>query len=148
MACAGITKPCPQSGHVRRTVVPPPSLSAQVAFINNLSPARPRPREPFLCLLRTILPDDLSLPYPHPRFSPKVRPSSELPRTAFIPAPPRILRLPPRLGPFRSSALPHSRTLLHRNSLRRCLSRRRRRPGYDEPDDFRPSDRGHCALGT
>lgn len=71
MACAGITKPSPQSGHVRRTVVPPPSLSAQVAFINNLSPARPRPREPFLCLLRTLLPVDLSVPYRHPRCFPQ-----------------------------------------------------------------------------
>lgn len=148
MACAGITKPSPQSGHVRRTVVPRSSLSARVAFINNLSPARPRPREPFLCLLRTLLPVDLSVPYRHPRCFLQCGPLVTC-QDSLHPSSPRISRLPPRLWSFRSPALPRFRTLLHRNSLRRCLNRRRRRrPQYDEPDDFRPSDRGPCALGT
>lgn len=51
-----------------------------MAFINNLFPAHPRPREPFLCLLRTLLPDDLSVALSSSALLLPVRPSSDLSR--------------------------------------------------------------------
>lgn len=147
MACAGITKPSPQSGHVRRAVVPPfkpqhPSGFHKQSLPGPFKASRTAPLFASNSTARRSL-GALSSSSP---FSP-VRPSSELLRQPSSQLP-RIARLPPRLGPFCSSALPRPRTLPHLNKLRRCLSSRRRQPHYHEPYDLRPFDRGPCTLGT